>query len=384
MNPTTTTPSTADDFVARLEHARAAGLVPLDLTESDPGRSGLGWDAAGLEALLSAPHAPGVGAQPAGLTAAREAVASYLAGHGVTMAPDRVVFAPSRSAARRLALAATCDADDEVLVPVPARPFLDPASPLSVRLRPYGLRYDGQWRLDRRSIRRAIGERARALAVGNPAEPTGATLDGDELTFLEELCGDRALALIGDEASLDTALGASASVARSSRCLTVHVSGLTGICGLPRLGVEWVAVTGPDALADRTVSRLRSLSEAAPPPSSAVLPALPALLARREPFMEALRVRLARNRASIATASLREAPWTLQWGGGGTWAVVQINPAQDPVALCLGLLDEGVAVRPGGLDGLPQSGYVVVSLLPEPPVFRAGLDQLETRLRGLE
>jgi hypothetical protein len=111
---------------------------------------------------------------------------------------------------------------------------------------------------------------------------------------------------------------------------------------------------------------------------------LPALLARREPFLEALRARLARNRASIATASLREAPWTLQWGGGGSWAVIQINPFQDPVALCLALLDEGVAVRPGGLDGLPQSGYLVVSLLPEPQVFRAGLDQLETHLRGLE
>jgi aspartate/methionine/tyrosine aminotransferase len=383
MNPSTTTSSTTD-FAARLEQARAAGLVPLDLTESDPARTGLGWDARELEALLSAPHAPAIGAQLAGLTEAREAVASYLAGHDATMAPDRVFLAPSRSAARRLALAAVCDADDEVLVPVPARPFLDPASALpSVRLRPYELTFDGQWRLDRRSIRRAIGPRTRAVAVGNPAEPTGATLGGEELTFLEDLCGERELALIGDEAFLDTALGASASVARSKSCLAVHVSGLAGICGLAQLGAEWVAVTGPDALADRTASRLRSLAEAAPQPSSAVLPALPALLARREPFLEALRARLARNRAAIATASLREAPWTLQWGGGGSWAVVQINPVQDATALCLALLDEGVALRPGQLDGLPETGYLVVSLLPEPRVFLAGLDRLEAHLRGL-
>jgi alanine-synthesizing transaminase len=379
-----TTPSTSPiDFAARLEQYRASGRLLFDLTESDPAWCGLGWHVQELEALLAARHASVIGSPPAGFVEAREAVAGYLAGHGASMQPDRVFFVPSRSAVRRIALEAICDEGDEVLVPAPARPLLDPAGALpSVHLRQYGLEFDGEWRLDRRSIRRAIGTRTRAIVVGNPADPTGAMLGGDELALLDDLCGEHGLALVGDELFLDTALRSSASVARSMRCLAVHVSGLTGVCGLPRLGGEWVAVAGPDALAGRTVSRLRSLSGAVPPISGAVMLALPALLARREPYLEALRARLASNRAAIATGSLREAPWTLQWGGGGSWAVLQISPVQDAVALCLALLDEGVAVRPGQLDGLPHVGYLVVSLLPEPEIFLAGLERLEAHLRG--
>jgi hypothetical protein len=161
------------------------------------------------------------------------------------------------------------------------------------------------------------------------------------------------------------------------------VSGLTGVCGLSQLGGEWIAVAGPEPLVARALARLGSHPESNAPPPAPVLPAVPALLARREPFIEALRARLARNRAAIATASLREAPWTLQWGGGGPWAVLQINPVQDVTALCLALLNEGVAVRPGDLDGLADSGYLVVSLLPEPRLFDTGLDRLEAHLRGI-
>ena len=372
-------------FNARLEQARTAGLVPIDLAEADPARAGLSLDAREVEALLGASHATAAGPEPAGLTVAREAVASYLAGHGAAIAPDRVLFSRSRDAARRLAIAATCEPDDELLVPAPARRVLDPAGGAlqSVRLATYGLTFDGRWHVDRRSLRRAIGPRTRALFVGNPAEPTGATVSGDELAFLEELCEERGLALIGDEAFLDTALEAGTTVARATRCLAVHVSGLTGICGLSQLGAEWIAVAGPQPLAASALARLASHPESAAPPPAPVLPAVPALIARREPFIEALRARLARNRAAIATASLREAPWTLQWGGGGPWAVLQINPVQDVTALCLALLGEGIAVRPGDLDGLPDSGYLVVSLLPEPRLFVTGLDRLEAHLRGI-
>lgn len=372
------------DFTARVERARASGLLPFDLTESDPARCGLAWGAGELEALLGARREPAIGPRPAGLAEAREAIASYLAGHRVTVEPDRVFLAPSRTAARRLALDAICDEDDEVLVPAPSRRPVAPDGALpSWRLGPYPLVFDGAWHLDRKSLGRAIGRQTRAIVVGNPSEPTGAMLDADELGFLEALCAERGLALVGDEALLDTALGSSVSVARSARCLAVHVSGLSGICGLSRLGVEWVAVAGPDAMADRAGSRPGFQPGMAPTISSAVLLATPALLARRGSYLEALRARLARNRAAIAAASLREAPWALQWGAGGTWAVLQINPAQDATALCLVLLQEGVAVRPGQLDGLPPSGYVAVSLLPEPAVFLAGLERLETHLRGL-
>lgn len=373
------TSSLTGDFRRQLERVRAAGALRLDLTEGEPARCGLGWDPGELDELTADRGSIAPDGAAEALTAAREAVASYLAGHHVTVRPDRVFFAASRSVARGLALAAACGPGDEVLAPSPARLAVEHAG-AGPRTRTYALAFGEAWHLDRRSIRHGLGPRTRAIVVGNPAEPTGAILSGEELAALDELCGLRGLALIGDEAFLDTALGASASVGRAARCLAVHVSGLTGVCGLPRLGGEWVAVTGPDADAARAAARLAPLAEASPVAVS-TLRAIPALLARREPFLAALRARLARNRGAIAGAALREAPWALQWGGGSCWAVLQINPVRDGTALCLDLLDEGVAIGPGALDGLPASGYLVVSLLPEPEVLQSGLERLERQLR---
>jgi aspartate/methionine/tyrosine aminotransferase len=375
-----TTPIAPQDFGLRLDRLRAAGVLRFDLTESDPARCGLGWDRRELEALLEG-RGPSRPDPASALAGAREAVASYLAGHRVPVAPDRIFFAASRSAARRLALAAASGPDDEVLIPAPARPLVEEGLPHARR---YALTFGEEWRIDRRSLRRAVGPRTRAIVVGNPAEPTGALLAAEELAALDELCGLRGLALIGDEAFLDTAPGAEASVGRATRCLALHVSGLSGVCGLPAVGAEWVAVAGPEALAAPAVARLRTRSGATAPAAEPGLHALPALLARREPFLEALRARLARNRGAIAAASLREAPWSLQWGGGSCWAVLQINPVRDETELCLQLLDEGVAIQPGHLDGLPPAGFLVVSLLPESEVFQAGLERLERHLRRLE
>lgn len=359
------------DFTTALEEARQRGRVLLDLAESDPGRCGLGWDAAELAAMRERRSAL---AAPASAQEAREAVAGYLAGHGASLAPERVVLVPSIEQARRILLDVFRERGGEVLVPGPDRLSIEAAT--TPGLRPYRLSFEGRWRLDRRSIRKAVSSRTRAILVGNPADPTGAELSRDELEFLEELCAERGLALVGDEACLDSTLEPSTSVATVRRCLAVHVSGLGGVCGLPGLHGEWMAVAGPDAVAAPLASRLASLAEGVE--DGALL--VPPLLGRREAFLGSLRRRLARNRSGLAAASVREAPWALQWGGGW-WATLQINPAQDAEGLCLALLDEGVAVLPGQVGGFPRQGYVVVSLLPTPAIFDAALVRLDASLR---
>jgi alanine-synthesizing transaminase len=363
-------------FAAALDQARASGRVLLDLTQGDPGRCGLGWDAGELEAILERRGAAAVGSS--GLEEAREAIAGYLAGHGASVAPDRIVLVRSAGHALRRLVGLHCDGDGEVLVPVPSRPSGDAGA--LAGLRPYRLAFEERWRLDRRSIRRAITRRTRAILVGNPADPTGAELSREELAFLEELCGARGLTLLAEESALDSALWAGPTVAGVSRCLAVHVAGLGGVCGLPRLEGDWLAVAGPEALARPLVSRLAELLELDAAASRPGVRAIPPLLGLREAFLAGLRARLARNRATLASASLREAPWTLHWGGG-CWAVLQVNPAHDEDELCLALLEEGVALQPGHLAGFPREGYLVVSLLPTPEVFDAALVRLEAQLR---
>ncbi len=370
-------------FAARLERARASGRLLVDLTESDPSRCGLAWDPAELEAILGAGRASRYPPATRGLGEAREAVSSYLAGRGASVAPERVFLTSSRTEAYRLLLKLLCGPGDEVLVASPSHPFVDRlAACESVRLGRYALVYDGEWRLDRKSLRKAIRRRTRAIVAGNPSDPTGAILSRDDVAFLEGLCSARGLALIGDEAFVDTALTPCASVAEAKHCLAFHVSGLSGVCGLPQLGAEWLAASGPDELVEPAMSRLELLAAVQVSESGSVQLGLPALLARRERFLGALRARLAENRSSLAAAALREAPWSLQWGGGGCWAVLQIGAAEEEESLCLALLEEGLAVQPGFFHDLPRSGYLAVSLLPAPEIFSEGLARLDRRLRA--
>jgi aspartate/methionine/tyrosine aminotransferase len=359
-------------FLAALDEARASGRVLLDLAVSDPGRCGLGWDAGELDAMLERRRGRSA---TAAASEAREAIAGYLAGHGASVSPDRVVPVRSSPEALRLAIDVLCEGGGEALVPVPQRPLAGAGSPAD--LRGYALVFGERWSIDRRSLRRAVSSRTRAVLVGNPADPTGAELSREDLAFLERLCEARGLALLGDEAWLDASREPSVTVASALRCLAVHASGLGGICGLPELEAAWLAVTGPEVSAHSLASRLASL---APPASARGVLLAPPLLGRREAFLSRLRARLARNRSALATASLREAPWTMQWGGG-IWAVLQLNADQDEDALCLALLEEGIAIQPGHLAGFPGRGYAVVSLLPEPAVFDAALGRIEAQLR---
>jgi alanine-synthesizing transaminase len=174
-----------------------------------------------------------------------------------------------------------------VLVASPSHFFLEHlAEAVSARVRKCRLIYDGDWRLDRKFLAKMVTSRTRAIVVGNPSDPTGAILSRDELAFLEDMCRAGGIALIGDDAFSDTAPAGSGIVAEVKGCLAFHVSGLSGVCGLPHLHGEWVAAAGPDALVEPALSRLEQHAEV----DTSTLRigeqlAIPGFLARRERFL---------------------------------------------------------------------------------------------------
>ena len=368
-------------FAARLDRARTSGSALLDLTDSDPARWGLGWDHAELEGLLEESRA--TGGQPELVRSrAREAVASYLAGRSVLVPPEHIQLTASIGMAQRLLVELLCRPGDEVLVASPSRAVVElPVATESVRVVTYALVYDGTWRIDRRSLEKAVTGRTRAILVGNPSQPTGAALSREDLAFVEDLCSQRGIAIVADEAFMDT-LDGGASVIEVTRCAGFHLSGLSGVCGLLALGAEWVAGAGPDELVAPVLARLELAIEASGAAPGPALAAVPPLLARRERFLAELRTRLSRNRALLASAALGESSWTVERGAGGCWAVLRIGGAEDEESLCLRLLEDGVAVLPGFTQGLPRHGYLVVSRLPTPEVFLEALSLLDRRLRA--
>ena len=79
-------------------------------------------------------------------------------------------------------------------------------------------------------------------------------------------------------------------------------------------------------------------------------------------------------------AAVEDAPFDVLRSGGGWSAVVRIGAAIDEEALCLDLLEEGVAVHPGFFFDFESPGYLVISLLPRPAEFAAGIARVARRI----
>ncbi|MGA3029043.1 MAG: pyridoxal phosphate-dependent aminotransferase, partial [Bryobacteraceae bacterium] len=237
----------------RLGELHAAGVPILDLTESNPTRAGIAYPAVEIARLLSDARSLTYEPQPAGLPAAREAVAGYYAERGEAADPARILLTASTSEGYAYLFKLLANPGDEVLVPRPSYPLFEFLAALeSVRVTHYPLAYHGTWNVDFDALRHAITPRTRAIVVVNPNNPTGSFLKPDEREQLIRLCRDHRLALISDEVFSDYAFeddpNRVRTLAGASDVLTFVLSGLSKVVGLPQIKLGWMTVNGPDAL----------------------------------------------------------------------------------------------------------------------------------------
>ena len=363
-------PAQRENALARALAARSAPYV--DLTLSNPAAAGLPVDPVTL------PSAPVYDPHPLGLPAARAAVAAY---QGVS--PDRVVLTASTSEAYSWLFKLLCAAGDEVLVPEPSYPLFGYLTALEcVRAVPYPLRWDGEWRLDAGEL--PFSQRTRAVLVVSPGNPTGAYLKQDERTALASACRARGAALISDEVFADFPAFEDARRARSAALyedvLAFSLSGLSKVAGLPQLKLGWMAAAGPGA--GDAVSRLELIADTYLSVSTPAQLAAPGLLANRGVFQQAVRARLATNRAVLAAARAGGDPWDVLRAEGGWSEVLSIPRSRTEEEWALALLEAGVLVHPGYFFDFPSGAHLVVSLLPRPAEFARGVEILARALRA--
>jgi hypothetical protein len=110
--------------------------------------------------------------------------------------------------------------------------------------------------------------------------------------------------------------------------------------------------------------------------SSPIQHALPALLASRGPFVEAVRARLGRNLAALDAAGVERLAWE-----GGWSAVVRTAPARTDEEWTLALLERGVLVQPGHFYDFTDERHLVLSLLTEPATLAEGARVIAETLR---
>lgn len=371
--------NTEENALARAHRLRMeAGLPVADLTASNPTRCGFRYDAESLAALAS-PETLDYDPQPRGSLRGREAVCAYYAESGVKVAPEQIILTTSTSEAYSYLFRLLCDAGDEILVPQPGYPLFDFLAALDdVRLKNAPLVYDHGWQIDPEGIRRAITPRTRAMVLVHPNNPTGHFTKAWEKKELAALCREFDLALVVDEVFLDYRFAGSEAVtsfAAGLRGVPVFVvSGLSKIAGLPQMKAAWIAVTGTEKAA--ALDRLEVIGDTFLPMNAPVQCALPTWLAGRGAIQAQIRGRVARNLAELDRQFAGAPAVSRLKAEGGWYAVLRIPATERDERTVLELLERGVWVHPGYFFGMPESGWLVVSLLGEEQEFQQGVRRL--------
>lgn len=363
---------------------RRAGLEILDLTESNPTTAGFHYDDIGLAAALRHPDLRRYQPCSRGLEAARLAVADYYRDLGRRVPADDIFLTASTSEAYSYAFKLLADPGDEILVPQPSYPLFEALTVLdALQPVPYPLRYEpGQgWRFDPEHLRNLISTRTRAIVAVNPNNPTGSFIRPDELAALNELGAAFDLALIVDEVFLDYAqtLGgrAAASAAGNRQALTLVLSGLSKIVGLPQLKLGWLAASGPESIIGSARERLDFIADTYLSAGAPVQLAAADLLKQRAGFQAQVHRRLADNELYLQQGLTGRADLTMLPREGGWAAILKGSaPIDDEELVCALLEKTGVLVHPGYFYDFQADGFLVLSLLTPPAVFREGVGRL--------
>jgi aspartate/methionine/tyrosine aminotransferase len=378
--------NTEESELARAHRLRREAGVPVaDLTASNPTRCGFEYPP-GLLAALTNPRALDYDPQPLGLLPPRQAVAEYYAAHAVAVAPEQVVLTTSTSEAYSYLFRLLCDPGSDIVIPQPGYPLFDFLAVLDdVCLRPAPLVYDHGWQIEPQGFRRAITPATRAIVLVHPNNPTGHFTKRWEADQLVRLCREFDLSLIVDEVFLDYAFGAPPedsipSFAAGLEDIPVFVvSGLSKIAGLPQMKAAWIVATGPEQAA--ALNRLEVIADTFLSMNAPAQWALPQWLSGRRDIERQISHRVSANLARL-DHHLGMLPMVRRLHVEGGWyAILRIPAVKPDEAAVRELLDRGVCVHPGYFFGMPESGWLVLSLLAPPEEFSTGVTLLTEYLR---
>ena len=376
-------------FSRALNAARGAGRELIDLTISNPTRTGITYPAR-LFAPLSNPDVANYRPEPFGMRSAREAVAADYARRQVSTTWDRIVLTASTSEAYSVLFKLLCAPEgDQVLVPAPSYPLFDHLTALDgVCALQYALHYDGRWWVDFDTLDTAWSPRTRAVLAVSPNNPTGSIVSAEEQMALAGRCAARDAALIVDEVFADYPLSSaadtgSAASADAPACLRFRLGGLSKSAALPQLKLGWIAVDGPARLVAEALERLELICDTYLSVSTPVQVAAPDLIAGGAgPRAEVLE-RVRDNYRALVALALRHPSVDVLNTDAGWSAVIRVAARASEEEITLGLLEhDSVVVYPGFFFDFPREAFLVVSLLPEPAQFREGVRRVLERVDG--
>ena len=319
-----------------------------------------------------------------GLSPALTAWKSYFRHRGIDFEESEMIVTTGGSEAIVMAMIATCDAGDEIIV---FEPFYTNyngfASIANVKLRPIPLSIQNGFHLPpTKDIESFITTRTKAILVNSPSNPTGAIYTRDELQRIVDLAGQHNLFVISDEAYREfayetKAVGISEFPALGDKAILVDsCSKRFNVCGA-RIGV--IASHNREVIESALKFGQARLSVA-----SIEQLAVAPLLNDPDPYIQPI-VKEFRRRRDAVLEELKKIPGVTAYKPEGAFYVIIGLPVQDAERFTKWMIEEfednreTVLVAPGdGFYATPGKGANEVRL-----AFMLNVDDLRRAVKLL-
>ena len=359
-----------------IEEKKRAGINILDLTETNPTKAGFQLSLPFLINSESFIYQP----DPRGLLVTREAVAKYYSeSRAQKICPEQIFLTASTSEAYSWLFKLLCDQGDEVLIPQPSYPLFEFLAVMeSVEIKPYSLDYVHSfgWRMDFESLENSMTAKTKAVVVVNPNNPTGSYLRNEEWEKLQSICAARDIAIMVDEVFFDYSFQNNESPSldfSSAPALTFVMNGLSKMLALPQMKLGWIAVSGAKDLQAEALVKLELIADTFLSVNTPVQVAAPAWLLSRKEIQVPIKLRVDENLKFLREAFTNSNCRVLQ-AEGGWCAVIEIPRFETEEEVILKLLQvHNLLVHPGYFFDFEGEGFLVVSLIVKPEVFREGV-----------
>lgn len=136
-----------------------------------------------------------------GIMPLREKIAErYQRWHGLSIPPERIIVTPGGSIALQLALLATVNSGEEVLLPEPNYPCYSNLMPMLNAIgKSVFLDEQNGLDLNLQDIRNAINEKTKAILLSSPSNPLGSVMSLGDWRGISEVCSDNNMHVLADE-----------------------------------------------------------------------------------------------------------------------------------------------------------------------------------------
>jgi aspartate/methionine/tyrosine aminotransferase len=323
---------------------------------------------------------------PALLTAIEQKLAAE---NGVHVGPahgNRLLVTAGGNLAFMNAVLAIGDPGDEFILPTPYY-FNQEMAITMANCRAVAVPKDAGHQLDLAALRAAITSRTRAIITVSPNNPTGAVYPAAALRAVNELCAERGIFHISDEAYesfvYDGAAHFSAASLDGAAAHTISLFSLSKAYGFASWRIGWMVFP---AQLEAAMRKIQDTLLICPPVISqfaavGALQAGSAFVSEKLRDLAAVRAVVQRKLAALAAEGLAEIPPAQ----GAFYFLPRIRTDRPPLEMMERLIHEhGVAVIPGNAFGLTSGCSLRVAYgALQPATAAEGVDRLVHGLRTL-